>query len=625
MKKFFFISISPPNRIPRNPISLYLSLLLTALWLVASSPAFGENVKALMENYHSRQIKCLQDIAAAANPSPEQSVAQILLNQDIEKANRTLLSFRGGEASLRECVLLLRLLRTCQNDPNQLLPETKQHIEKEIASYFSQYQKMLFAQENSVQLTESREIFKTSALFLWAKHVASATPDYHWPDGRSNDSHLRQSLDDAHQWLDKRGRYGFEERSSAYYVFDLGALLCLRDFCDDEILRIKSDSVIDMMLTDIAQESLDGFWGGARCRSFEAIAPLPGNRLHYIFFGHPPAEYENNIAPVTLHIASTGYVPPPAVVRLGNDWKYRGTYDVKTRYCQDRTDPENSDNGRKYSHVTPQYILGSFQLRDERAPWQTRPWDLLILDENNQGHHMFSFTGDQFFSGGAPPFHDEFYYWNATCFQYKNVLFCQFHRSDRKREFADSALMKVDERYVQLPTRVWIPDAFAPLSQENDWWFAEVGEVYLAFRPLAGKSYWWRSAHIGEEEKYNAAILSFQDLYTAFLLEVELKANFTSFAQFKKEISDSPLEIEKEWASFVSRRGDVFLFSLQGRDFMLNGVKSDPWKDSSYDLYSSPFARSVYGSGIFKVQWNPFSLELDFTDPKSPKRIFNQE
>jgi len=58
---------------------------------------------------------------------------------------------------------------------------------------------------------------------------------------------------------------------------------------------------------------------------------------------------------------------------------------------------------------------------------------------------------------------------------------------------------------------------------------------------------------------------------------------------------------------------------------MLNGVKSDPWKDASYDLYSSPFARSVYGSGIFKVQWNPFSLELDFTDPKSPKRIFNQE
>ena len=65
--------------------------------------------------------------------------------------------------------------------------------------------------------------------------------------------------------------------------------------------------------------------GGARCRSFEAISALPGARLHYIMFDQSaPVENHTQWDWLTFHLGSTGYQPPPVLVRLGEEIRSEG-------------------------------------------------------------------------------------------------------------------------------------------------------------------------------------------------------------------------------------------------------------------------------------------------------------
>ena len=148
-----------------------------------------------------------------------------------------------------------------------------------------------------------------------------------------------------------------------------------------------------------------------------------------------------------------------------------------------------------------------------------------------------------------------------------------------------------------------------------------MGDTYLAFRPTQGRSYWWRNAEFGQSTAGGAAILTFQDLSTAFLLEIEKANHFSSFEQFKKQVADSPLEIDNDAVTFVSRRGDVFLFPFDGGKFLVNGYEIDPKTDPKYDLYSSPYAQSKIGSSRFQANWQLFSLTLDLQNPLHPRRI----
>lgn len=595
---------------------------LILLFVLISATAMGDPVQSILDQFPTRQEQALQEISASVSGATyERCIAMVMLNHRLDWANQQLRTFSSKQSKLIDMTVVLRCLLTFPKGNENLQPGTINHLIGEVASFIKRNEKALLTNDTSKTITESREIVKHSFLWLWAKYVKTATPDYQWPDQKSNDDHIRSHSSSISHWLDQRGLYGFEERSSVYYAYDLAALLSFRDFYQVDTLRTKADAIIDQIVTDIAQESIGGYWGGARCRSFEALTPLADSRLHYILFGITKSDPIQSVQPLTFHLAGTDYLPPPVLVRLGTEEKNRGIYDITNRFCMDRRYPEQADHGRKYTYVTPNYILGSFQLRNQRVPWQTRPWDLLILNQEGEAYRLFTFNGDQLYSGGTPPFEKEFYLWNATSFQHKNVLFCQFHRCDRKRQGDASLNKKVDARLVQHPTRVWIPENLGHLTNENNWWFAEVGNVYLAFRPLTGRSYLWRSAHMGASTGIDASLLSFQDLYSSFLLEIEEKANFASFAHFKQQVSESPLEIGEDWATFVSRRGDVFLFSLTGDDFMVNGETVNPWNDESYLLYSSPYTYSEYGSGIFTVEWCPYTLNIDLSDPESPKRV----
>ncbi|MFB3784797.1 MAG: hypothetical protein ACE15F_00365 [bacterium] len=585
--------------------------------------AVEEDAQSRIRQFPERQIQCLEEIAATVSgASMEVGAALLFLNRDLPRANQLLQTFDDREASLLQYPVILRILRGYAQQENRLEAAARNHLERQMADFILNRETASLSPMADPYSPESRQILETSLLLLWAQHVADTTPEFAWPNTMTNKALLSQYQKDAHQWLDRRLRQGLEERGSVYTSYILAALLNLRDFTGDGLLRTKADAVCDYITADLAQESIRGHWGGARLRSFESLGPLPGERLHTLWFGDPlPPGPDGAINALTLILGHTGYRPPPVLVRLACDPAGRGAYEIKNRYHRALAGSTDSDAGFLYQYAAPSFILGSFYLRDEPVPWQSRPWDLLVTDAEGMGHHFFSFTGDQLFSGSRPPLNGEYYLWNSTCLQYKNVLFCQYHRSDRKRADAGKTGNRADLRHVQLPTRVWIPDAFVAVSQEEAWWFARLGDVFMAFRPITGRGYWWRTAESRQSFIDNASILAFQDLNAGLLLEVEEAAHFASFEQFKKDVLQSPLEIDTDSVTYVSRRGDVFLFPLDGGEFQVNGRVMDPPRDPSFQLFSSPFTQSQYGSGLFKAEWREWSLILDFRDPQKPQRI----
>ena len=426
----------------------------------------------------------------------------------------------------------------------------------------------------------------------------------------------------TNSWLETRIKFGFEDRSSPYYFYELAALVNLRDFVKEDTIKNNAQNVMDLLILEIAQESIRGEWGGVHCRSFENLMPIPGNRFHFLFFGSDPNQTGVGIDPATMHFAHSSYRPPAMAVSLGKDWDQRGIFEVKNSFRKDLNDQDKKELGYKYSFMTPDYILGSFYLLDENVPDQTRPWDLLLFD-GDEPIHFFTFAGEQLFSGGRPPFKEDYFQWNCTSLQYKNVLFCRFQRADRIRPANNSTKEHIDHRYVQLPARAWVPSTIAEtLTQEEDWWFCQFNNLYIAFRPLRGRSYWWRTAAVEENPQSGSAIMAFQDLYTGFLMEIDYAAEFSSFETFKKQVSTSPLEISNESVSYVSRKGDVFLFPMEDSQFQVNGKPFSPPDDISFQYFSSPFIQSDYGSSLYTVTWDKKSMIWDLRQPASPK-IYN--
>ena len=613
------------------PSSLRLVLArLAAVWMllygtVGHTASDGREAESREGGFAARQQACLEQIAAIESLTPlEKGIALLFLEKRVEEANRLLLTLDISDVSLINGLTLLRALFADASKPDLLHPESRQHLLDLLKQYLADGAELLMEEDAQNAVPESQRILAPTILYLWGIGLEPWGVEWTWPDKKPNTEHVEQMQKRLHGVLDHWSKYSLVERGSPYTYPILAALMNLYDYAADPAMQQKAAAVTDMIVADIALENLGGLWGGARHGAFEAIKPIQGNRLPFLLFGDRiPSMQGSEVEPNTFILCHSQYRPPQVLEEIGYQRKLRGIYEIKQKFCVDVEMPDTSGVGRKYSYVTPRYILGSFQLRRGVAPWQSRPWDLLIWDEEQMENHLFTFTGSQLYSGGEPPFTKSYYTWDATCFQYKNVLFCQFHQSDK--QFIDEQEIESLRvaHYEQLPQRIWVPNALSPVELEKDWWFARMSGVYVAFRPIRGTGYWWRTAEMDEAGNSTASIMTCQNLFTPFVIEVELENRFSSFNQFKQQVLEAPLIVDDQSITFVSRRGDVFLFPLKGGDFLVNGRPIDPWNDPEYDLYSSPYVQSRYGSGYFTAKWAPYSLVLDLRDSKSPVRHVN--
>jgi hypothetical protein len=572
----------------------------------------------------ARQEACLQQIISSEDISDfDRSVAQCITEEKLETANRSLALVEDNQLNLARCAVLLRML-ILTKDTGIITPATRITLENTLSEFIKSSLPQLSFQSDEMIEPESLQLAKPMIILLWCQYTEVSDLRYDWftPESRNirKTNLMKQLNDKIDQWL----KTGFLFRGSHEYTVIITSLINLHDLIPDESLQIKTAALTDILLGETALETIDGNWGGTRQNTQTLLSSSSVQWLSYLLFGTPKPEDIQGIDPSILILCSTGYRPPPLIEKLGKEKEHRGIYELKHKYNTYTQSLEQTEEVRKYSYVTPQYILSSFQLNQQTVPWQARPWDLMVSSEDKHTTHVMSFAGKQFFSGKDVMNPDEFDVWNATMLQYKNVLFCQYQKCSHMKVLPELEKEFFIPNFAQLPSRIWIPNTLAPIEQDKGWRFINTGTVFIAIRPVPGDSYWWRTAEAGENGEETASILGCRDLYAGMLVEVETESSrVSSYNQFKQQVLDAPLLIDDDSVTFVSRRGDVFYFPRKGGEFLVNGIKIDAQNDSKYDYFSNPFIQSKWDSGIFDAKWNALSLRIDMSDPANPIRKIN--
>jgi hypothetical protein len=108
-------------------------------------------------------------------------------------------------------------------------------------------------------------------LFASAEYLAGQLyPETIFPNsGLTGKQHMEKAKQRALDWFEMRWNYGYIEfNSEVYYPEDIGALINLIDFAEDEELVIKSQMAMDLIFYDVAVQSIHTMFNSASGRAY---------------------------------------------------------------------------------------------------------------------------------------------------------------------------------------------------------------------------------------------------------------------------------------------------------------------------------------------------------------------
>ena len=168
--------------------------------------------------------------------------------------------------------------------------------------------------------TENHQILYASAAYLAGQLYPHET---FRNSGRSGLELMAAARPRIARWLDLRFRTGFSEwLSHVYYDEDLAALLSLVDFCGDEELARRAAMVTDLVLFDMALNSLRGVFGSSHGRSYEEskkhAACEATTDTSALLFGQGSPTRADNMSAVCFAL-SPRYRMPQVLYDIAND------------------------------------------------------------------------------------------------------------------------------------------------------------------------------------------------------------------------------------------------------------------------------------------------------------------
>lgn len=126
-------------------------------------------------------------------------------------------------------------------------------------------------------------------LFASAEYLAGQKyPDTVFPkSGLTGKEHMAKARKRALDWMEMRWKYGFIEfYSSVYYMEDIGGMINLIDFGDEEISK-KMQIIMDLLMYDVATQNVNTMFISASGRAYEKnrkggkVATLGGITNYY--------------------------------------------------------------------------------------------------------------------------------------------------------------------------------------------------------------------------------------------------------------------------------------------------------------------------------------------------------
>lgn len=454
-------------------------------------------------------------------------------------------------------------------------------------------------------------------LFHTSRHLmAQAYPDDTFSAYGKTGAQLAAADGDwLRRFIRYRAGHGWGEFDSVGYLGPVWeCLACLHDFSADTELTRLAGAMMDLLLADMAVDSLHGMYCGAHGRIYPPHAldhaTEPSRILHYLYFGGILTDGMEHHGFV-IDALTSSYRPSPVVVDIALN--RNAPYENRERkHLHNLADvlPVSSLAGslRKYTYWTPRYALGCVQLQDA--------YPACCAHHN---HHEIPVMADQ--RGTAGYAHHQQHQWDLSFATRTTArLFTHHPGTDGTHNYwtgdrlcgcghffqhkqALVALYDIAESQPLHFIHAYLPrDAFDEVVEENGWIFTRAGDAFAGL--WLSSAYRWTTG--GEWARRE--VIS-DGLKHAVICEAGSTDNYADFAAFRRAIAGNPAHFDRESMTldYQSTQAGFLRIDAQGGRFR-NGSPVD----LDYGSYDSPYLFSAWGSGVITLKSSSARQTLNF-------------
>jgi hypothetical protein len=487
--------------------------------------------------------------------------------------------------------------------------------------------------------TENHWTMYYASLFLMSEMYPDEPGDT-WFTGKSSAENLAEARDYLIHWLDLSTTIGQGEFNPTHYIGEYAIpMLYLATWAKDPAMRQRGRMKLDWLMADLATNTLNGVLRGPNARTDDTSVIERWNALASYFswtmFGNTPPPSGYGGWGIYFAIAAENYELPEVIRRIAVD---RGSDYVQRDLKRSRRRWRYSDVEMapicKTNYLRRDYAVGSYQggLSD---PIQAHVWDVTWAVPDPRGVHNTIFSAhplssaqvmQTYFTELPDAMIDGLSSQGKPSYDVPDkILGC----SPYEKVFQD--LDTVIALYA-IPEGVRFPhingffsrDLVNVTEDKSGWIFAQGGNTYLAYRPLAGYEWqhllgyrqlpsqgggyrWERVDHGDKGDK----LLHSPHRHNGTIVQAASASEFASFDAFRAAINALPLTFSLEPVPSVmmqTLRGKRVVFTY-GQAPVVDGQPVDyaQWK-----LFEGPHLNAEKGSGILTITHGPFTRILDF-------------
>ncbi len=459
--------------------------------------------------------------------------------------------------------------------------------------------------------TENHWAMYYSSLFLAAEQWPGL-PGSEWYNGKSSDENRADAKDYLMHWTRIATTIGQGEFDTPHYFTEYAvSMSLLADFAEDPAVKQLGKMMLDYLLADFADESLDGQYLGGYSRVYqpEVYMPItcPASAFAWLYFGTgvPVVSY-------WVLLPALGEYRMPQIIRdIATDRSHPYVERERKRVRNViRFGSEKNPPVYKYTYVTKDYGIGSLQ-GGLLQPIQQHTWGVQYTYGSPYttifGLHPYwsSYELGMFFPEEIKPLIADVVGSKGT---YNNPdKWTGGSPFERTFQHRNTLIVLYD---IPPGTMTEHIDGFFPrnlqerICDPSGWIFCKAGDTYVGWYPLqvgewTGEPDGWRfrSSHLQNGE----------------VVEVRSKSEIGSFEKFcaallrnrpKAALAPGGVGVE-----YTTIGGDRMNFAFPDTR-VLNGKKVDL---NETPLFDGPFLHAAPGSRTLRITHGREKLNLDFT------------
>jgi len=488
--------------------------------------------------------------------------------------------------------------------------------------------------------TENHWAMYYTSLFLMSElHPDDAGPT--WFNGKSSAENRAEAKAYLLHWMDLATTIGQGEYNPTHYIGEYAIpMLYLSAWAQDPEMRIRGQMKLDWLLADLAASTLHGVLRGPNARTDDTSVVQRWLALSSYFswqcFGNTPPPPSYGGFGVWFAVAAEHYTVPEVVHRIAVDRDAPYTqHDLKRTRRRWRYSDELMPLVYKTTYMHRDYAVGSTQGGLVTDPIQAHVWDVTWAVPDPRGVHNTMFSAHPHSSGKVMQM-----YFTELPDHMIEALASQgkpsydvpdkiLGSSPYEQVFQDRdtviALYDIpaDTRFPHINGFISKDLVNVTEDKQSGWIFAQGGNTYLAYRPLAGfewqprlgykqlpskAGYKWERVNLGDK---GDRLLYSPHRKNGTIVQAASASEFKSFADFQAAINALPLTFSLEPVPTVklrTLRGQDIAFTY-GRTPVLNGRPVDyaAWK-----LFEGPYLNAEKGSRKLTITHGRLERVLDF-------------